>query len=98
MHKELAVSAPGCTTHAWIDCRLVVTVFVFVNGVLQLWESFLHGRRFLVGESVTLADVAFFPNLAYNIRLGMNVMSVELAARFVGRCTHLLPPTGVIPI
>ena len=42
----------------------------------QLWEAHLQGRTYLVGGAFTMADVAFFPNLAYNVRLGLNISCV----------------------
>ena len=40
---------------------------------LALWESYLGTNKFLVGAELTMADVAFFPSLAYNVRLGFNI-------------------------
>lgn len=40
---------------------------------IALWEGYLEGRTYLVGSSLTLADVSFFPSLAYNVRLGFNI-------------------------
>lgn len=35
-----------------------------------LWESYLTGNEFLAGSQFTLADISFFPQLAYCVRLG----------------------------
>lgn len=47
-----------------------------VSAVVQLWESYLGTNKFLVGAELTMADVAFFPSLAYNVRLGFNIAYV----------------------
>ncbi len=41
----------------------------------QLWESYLAGAEYLAGpgQGVSLADFAFFPNLAYMVRLGLEL-------------------------
>ena len=40
---------------------------------LRLWEMYLLGASFLAGDDITLADLCFFPNLAYCVRLGLQL-------------------------
>lgn len=44
-----------------------------VAAELSLWESYLVGSQFLAGagQPISLADLAFFPQLAFNVRLGL---------------------------
>ena len=39
---------------------------------LALWESYLDASDFLAGDQMSVADVSFFPTLAYTIRLGFD--------------------------
>lgn len=61
----------------------------------QLWETYLAGKDFLAGScGFTVADAAFFPNLAYMVRLGCRLgdrypnLSAYFA-RMVGRLSVL---------
>jgi glutathione S-transferase len=40
---------------------------------MQLWETYLAGTLFLAGGGITLADLSFFPSLAYMLRLGFSL-------------------------
>jgi len=40
---------------------------------IALWESYLDASDFLAGDSVSLADVSFFPTIAYTVRLGFDL-------------------------
>lgn len=44
-----------------------------VAAEFSLWESYLVGSQFLAGagQPISLADLAFFPQLAFNVRLGL---------------------------
>jgi glutathione S-transferase len=37
---------------------------------MALWETYLAGAEFLAGPGLSLADLSFFPSLAYLVRLG----------------------------
>ena len=57
---------------------------------LQLWETYLLGTSYLAGEDLSLADLAFFPNLAYCVRLGLQLETryPNLLAYFTRMCTR----------
>jgi glutathione S-transferase len=40
---------------------------------IALWETYLAGGQYLAGAELSLADLSFFPSLAYILRLGFNV-------------------------
>lgn len=41
---------------------------------VALWERYLeHGEHFMAGRNITIADVCFFPTLAYMVRLGFDL-------------------------
>lgn len=41
---------------------------------VALWERYLdHGDCFLAGKDITVADICFFPTLAYMVRLGFEL-------------------------
>jgi len=40
---------------------------------IALWEGYLDGGEFLAGDKVSLADVSFFPTIAYTARLGFDL-------------------------
>ncbi|GBG29735.1 Glutathione S-transferase A [Hondaea fermentalgiana] len=40
---------------------------------IALWEGYLDASDYLAGEEVTLADISFFPTIAYTVRLGFDL-------------------------
>lgn len=40
---------------------------------IALWEGYLDAGDFLAGDEVSIADISFFPTLAYTVRLGLSV-------------------------
>lgn len=56
-----------------------------VREELALWEGYLDGRDYLLGESLTLADCAFYPALAYQLRRGLILHALPNLAAYVAR-------------
>eukprot|EP00026_Physarum_polycephalum_P015163 Phypoly_transcript_15787.p1 GENE.Phypoly_transcript_15787~~Phypoly_transcript_15787.p1 ORF type:complete len:219 (+),score=38.89 Phypoly_transcript_15787:79-735(+) len=44
-----------------------------INDELSFWDKTLKGKKFVTGEHVSLADVAFFPWIAQCVRFGLNI-------------------------
>lgn len=40
---------------------------------IGLWETYLDINLYLAGDSISLADISFFPTIAYTVRLGFNL-------------------------
>merc|ERR1712032_1049531 len=40
---------------------------------IGLWESYLDASDFLAGDNVSVADISFFPTIAYTVRLGFDL-------------------------
>jgi len=40
---------------------------------IALWESYLDASDFLAGDQISIADVSFFPTIAYTVRLGLSL-------------------------
>jgi len=40
---------------------------------IALWEGYLDADDYLAGNNVSLADVSFFPTIAYTVRLGFDL-------------------------
>mmetsp|Transcript_11300 Transcript_11300/g.22030 ORF Transcript_11300/g.22030 Transcript_11300/m.22030 type:complete len:276 (+) Transcript_11300:647-1474(+) len=40
---------------------------------IALWEGYLDASDYLAGDEVTLADISFFPTIAYTVRLGFDL-------------------------
>jgi len=40
---------------------------------IALWESYLDAGDFLVGDEISIADISFFPTIAYTVRLGFDL-------------------------
>ena len=55
------------------DCVVAFSSFCVCVCVWQVWEHYVSQGDYLVGDSFTLADVAFFPCLAYLVRVGLEV-------------------------
>ena len=59
---------------------------------LALWEMYLAGETYLAGNELSLADLSFFPNLAYCCRLGLRLETAypnlfAYFTRMVGRAS-----------
>ena len=52
-----------------IDVKYLAVKRAALNDEIALWETYLAGAQFLAGE-LSLADLSFFPSLAYLVRLG----------------------------
>jgi len=61
---------PESINFPYLRCK-----FAVLAEELKLWESYLAGAEYLAGpgQGVSLADFAFFPNLAYMVRLGLEL-------------------------
>lgn len=52
---------------------------------MQLWELFLKGSEFLVGNTFTLADIVLFPQLAYLVRLHFDLSKYRALSGYYER-------------
>ena len=53
---------------------------------VSLWERYLDtGDDFLAGSTISLADICFFPTLAYMVRLGFNLSRFPRLKGYYGR-------------
>lgn len=55
---------------------------------LGLWEARLHGRSFLVEDTFSIADCAFYPVLAYLERRGLGLEGYSALQQYSSRIRH----------
>ncbi|CAK9053732.1 Glutathione S-transferase A (GST-A) (GST class-theta), partial [Durusdinium trenchii] len=52
---------------------------------IALWESYLDAGDYLAGDSISLADISFFPTIAYTVRLGFDLSSFPRLKSYYNR-------------
>ncbi|MBL8683920.1 MAG: glutathione S-transferase family protein [Myxococcales bacterium] len=69
--ESLFVTDPSAMSEG--DRREIERCLAAVEWELDLWESRANESTFIAGEALTMADVSFYPTLAYMLRRGLSL-------------------------